>query len=272
MNNAICSIEDCGRPARTRGWCGRHYQRWCNHGDPLCLKQVRGTCSAEGCDKAHLTHGLCSKHWERRRRAELRPTPTPLDLPGERWAAVPGWEHLYEVSDGGRVRTIARTIQYITGRDHYYAARILAGSDFQGYRTVSLGSRADSVPHRVHRLVLGAFVGPCPEGMECRHLNGDRADNRLENLAWGTPHENGMDRLRHGTDVHAAQTHCMRNHLLAGPNLRSTVSPNGRPGRYCIACNRGASYIRRNRARGELNLDLQEVSDRYYAEIMANAA
>lgn len=50
-----------------------------------------------------------------------------------------------------------------------------------------------------HRLVLEAFIGPCPEGMECRHLDGDAGNNRLENLAWGTPIENGEDKVRHGT-------------------------------------------------------------------------
>jgi hypothetical protein len=51
---------------------------------------------------------------------------------------------------------------------------------------------------RVHRLVLLAFVGPCPEGMECRHLNGVHTDNRLENLCWGTPEENRQDNRQHG--------------------------------------------------------------------------
>lgn len=52
---------------------------------------------------------------------------------------------------------------------------------------------------RVHRLVLEAFVGPCPEGMECRHLNGVRNDNRLANLAWGTKEENYADCRAHGS-------------------------------------------------------------------------
>jgi hypothetical protein len=51
----------------------------------------------------------------------------------------------------------------------------------------------------LHRLVLEAYVGPCPEGMQCRHLNGDPADNRLDNLKWGTPKENHADAIRHGT-------------------------------------------------------------------------
>ncbi len=57
----------------------------------------------------------------------------------------------------------------------------------------------DGKIRRVHVLILTAFVGPCPEGMECRHLNGNRHDNRLSNLAWGTYAENTRDRIQHGT-------------------------------------------------------------------------
>ncbi len=52
---------------------------------------------------------------------------------------------------------------------------------------------------RIHRLVLEAFVGPCPGGMECRHLDGNQLDNRLNNLRWGTHKENMKDRDNHGT-------------------------------------------------------------------------
>ncbi len=51
----------------------------------------------------------------------------------------------------------------------------------------------------VHRLVLELFVGPCPVGMEARHLNGDPTDNRVENLCWGTHTENIADQKVHGT-------------------------------------------------------------------------
>jgi len=52
---------------------------------------------------------------------------------------------------------------------------------------------------KAHQLILFAFVGPMPLGMECRHLNGNPADNRLENLVWGTRQENVHDAIRHGT-------------------------------------------------------------------------
>lgn len=53
----------------------------------------------------------------------------------------------------------------------------------------------------VHTLVLEAFVGPAPSNHMCRHLDGTRDNNRLENLRWGTNRENVADRIRHGVPV-----------------------------------------------------------------------
>lgn len=51
----------------------------------------------------------------------------------------------------------------------------------------------------MHILVLTTFVGPCPSGMECRHIDGNPANNHKDNLAWGTRSENSQDKLLHGT-------------------------------------------------------------------------
>lgn len=51
----------------------------------------------------------------------------------------------------------------------------------------------------LHRLICEAFYGPCPGGMECRHLDGDRGNNRASNLAWGSKMENENDRRIHKT-------------------------------------------------------------------------
>lgn len=50
----------------------------------------------------------------------------------------------------------------------------------------------------VHRLVLEAFIGPCPPGMECCHNDGNYRNNRLDNLRWDTHKSNILDRMRHG--------------------------------------------------------------------------
>lgn len=52
---------------------------------------------------------------------------------------------------------------------------------------------------KISRLVLTTFVGPCPDGMECRHMDGNPKNNRLDNLCWGTHRENIQDRTRAGT-------------------------------------------------------------------------
>lgn len=57
----------------------------------------------------------------------------------------------------------------------------------------------------IHKLVLLSFKGPCPDGMEIRHLNGNATDNRLDNLIYGTKRENTEDRFRHGTVLAGAR-------------------------------------------------------------------
>ena len=70
--------------------------------------------------------------------------------------------------------------------------------DKYGHRCVGISQ--DGVGKRIlsHRLIAEAFHGPCPEGMQCRHLNGDAWDNRPGNLRWGTSSENSYDTVRHG--------------------------------------------------------------------------
>ena len=118
----------------------------------------------------------------------------------EQWRAVPGWEGLYEVSDLGRVRSLDRlTRPGGRGRGQRRRGRVLVlRPTAKGYRSVSLCSEAGQRTRLVHHLVLDAFVGTKMPGQECRHLNGDRADNRLVNLAWGTSAENHNDTVRHG--------------------------------------------------------------------------
>lgn len=113
----------------------------------------------------------------------------------ERWAPIPDYEDRYEASDLGRIRSL------VCKTGPRPAPRLVRGGRHTwGYRTVSLHGRGRrQVTCLVHRLVLSAFVGPCPENMEARHLNNDRADNRLANLAWGTRVENARDKETHGT-------------------------------------------------------------------------
>lgn len=84
----------------------------------------------------------------------------------------------------------------------------------------------------VHQMVADAFHGPCPSGMQVRHLNGNQKDNRPANLKYGTAQDNANDRMLHGT-------------YLGGSNHHNAKLTGGQ-----------ASAVRRRRRNGEKVKDL----------------
>ena len=117
----------------------------------------------------------------------------------EEWRDVPGYEGKYQVSNKGRVRSLDRWVKNGKKSKRFHRGGILKHSlSTVGYPYISL---TEGRKTSIHRLVLEVFVGPCPKGMETRHLNGIRTDNRLENLCWGTNMENHQDKIRHGNSI-----------------------------------------------------------------------
>lgn len=113
----------------------------------------------------------------------------------ESWRPIVGYEGVYEVSSCGRIRSVARVVNR-----RFLKARMLklSGSHKDGYSRFTPYSQGRGKSRTVHRIVLEAFVGPRPPGCECRHIDGDRANNRIENLCWGTKAENERDKALHG--------------------------------------------------------------------------
>jgi hypothetical protein len=146
----------------------------------------------------------------------------------ETWRAVPGYEGLYDVSDHGRVRSWHQRWPSTP------VPRLLKmPPDKQGRLHVTLHKDGVQTVVHVHRLVMNAFVGPLPAGMETRHLDGDYTNNHWpSNLVYGTRAENQQDSINHGTQQNVRKTHCPSEHPLSGTNLY--VDPQGR--RHCRAC------------------------------------
>jgi hypothetical protein len=140
----------------------------------------------------------------------------------ETWRAVPGWESTHIVSDLGRVATLDR----VDAAGRRRRGRILKPivQNKTGHLKVSLQHLFRREPISVHRLVLFAFVGPCPPGMQACHENDVAGDNRLVNLRWDTPAANVADAYRNGRRAEATQ--CQHGHPLSGSNLY--VYSNGR--------------------------------------------
>lgn len=73
VTERTCSVESCTKPARTRGWCPAHYQRWRKTGDvqahiPLATQAPAGQrapCRVDGCDRISDAHGYCDPHVRR---------------------------------------------------------------------------------------------------------------------------------------------------------------------------------------------------------------
>lgn len=108
---------------------------------------------------------------------------------------IPG----YEVSSLGRVRSVDRVIEQVN-RGGAMCQRRLKGRLLKckpiagGYRILNLSQQGTDNHRLVHRLVLEAFVGACPEGMECCHGDSNRAKNALSNLRWDTHQANCLER------------------------------------------------------------------------------
>jgi hypothetical protein len=112
----------------------------------------------------------------------------------ENWLPVVGFEGRYEVSDLGRVRSFWEQRAF-RRRPRAEPLVLRTPLDNHGRAVVEIAARS----RRVHILVLTAFRGARPAGLEASHLNGDRTDNRLVNLVWETPSANCLRRRAHGT-------------------------------------------------------------------------
>jgi hypothetical protein len=73
------------------------------------------------------------------------------------------------------------------------------GKTLKGHLVICLWKDKKPKMRQIHRLVLEAFVGVCPPGMECCHFDGNPTNNQLSNLRWDTRSANRSDAIRHGT-------------------------------------------------------------------------
>lgn len=143
-------------------------------------------------------------------------------------------------------------------------------SDPGGYHLVDLRLAGRKTTHKVHHLVLKAFAGPRPEGMEGCHDDGRQANNHRENLYWGTRSVNMLDQVRHGTHQFAKRKRDPWGHLLLTPNI---VAAKQRIGyRQCLACDRARSDQQRACKRGVADFDVRAAADRHYQRIMGVAS
>lgn len=104
----------------------------------------------------------------------------------EEWRPVRGYEDYYEVSNYGNVRSIPRVTITKRGDIVNRKGKILTlfANKNTGYEQVMLTVHMKYKMCYVHRLVAEAFIDN-PHNLRCVvHVNGDKLDNRVENLKW----------------------------------------------------------------------------------------
>ena len=105
-----------------------------------------------------------------------------------------------------------------------------------GYLFIYLYKNKAAYPISIHQLVLETYIGKCPDGMEARHLDGNKQNNKLSNLKWDTHSENEKDKIRHGLPPANAKLTERNVKLIFGAyyNKRYTVSELAKTYNVCV--------------------------------------
>lgn len=134
-----------------------------------------------------------------------------------------------------RIRTIRDSQYSVTSAGDVISPRGAVLRPWQSGRYGHLKVQIEDGRRRfVHQLVAESFLGERPDGADVRHLNGNPADNRVENLTYGTRSENVLDSVRHGTyrNANGEKSSCPKGHDYDTQNTYTDTS--GR--RRCRKC------------------------------------
>lgn len=213
----VCSIPECGKPHRARGWCATHYAWHRAHGAP---KITRSSCSIEGCTRKHKNHGLCATHGWRLRKHGTTDASFKRIVP--QFCKVEGCgapheslgycrAHYVKVRRTGTSEPLKRK----AGTLKAFIDLALAAESPRAC-VIPPGYPADEYPsfrhagtvYGAHRYVcLQTYGPPPPDRPDAAHGCGTKGCINRDHLRWATTQENMYDKLIHGTQLRGEQMH-----------------------------------------------------------------
>lgn len=117
-------------------------------------------------------------------------------MEGIKWVDIPGFEGLYRISNMGSVMSMGRMVARKGGHLVKSKSKILKGTiQESGYKAYCLRKDGKAYVLGLHRLMMISFVGPIPKGFAVDHIDGDKSNNKLENLEYVSPGENNIRKL-----------------------------------------------------------------------------
>lgn len=110
----------------------------------------------------------------------------------EIWKDIEGYEGLYQVSNQGRIKRLAGKVENKNGGMRFFPENVRKPINVHGYLYCDLYKDNKECRKAIHRLVASAFIDNPENKPQVNHINGNKLDNRAENLEWCTQSENNL--------------------------------------------------------------------------------